>query len=207
MNYIMREEIEVLEMHKSLIEAQKMLYNDELRLYNDVLQEDKSNEEFLGYAECLEGLVDRRMGMLANLRDKLASYKYHLKEHELCEKKLFRASEKFVQAEQPPNNEEFLAQFEFQLPSARLFQHNNFVNPTANFNSQPSTQPQQYTGNYCQSGPYHLGGYQPQLLTQPSQKSPVSPYISDFSGNQSYFDRLGIQPPASQLYQNKSDCY
>ena len=53
----MREEIEVLELHKSLIEAQKMLYNDELRLYNDVLQEDKSNEEFLGYAECLEGLV------------------------------------------------------------------------------------------------------------------------------------------------------
>ena len=53
----MREEIEVLELHKSLIEAQKMLYNDELKNYNDVVQEDTSNEEFQRYAECLEGLV------------------------------------------------------------------------------------------------------------------------------------------------------
>jgi len=40
-------------------------------------------------------------------------------------------------------------------------------------------------------------------MTQPGQKSPVSPYISDFSGNHSLFDRLG----SGQLYQNKSDCY
>lgn len=210
----MREEIEVLELHKSLIEAQKMLYNDELRLYNDVLQEDKSNEEFLGYAECLEGLVEKRMSMLAHLKDKLASYKYHLKEHEICEKKLFRASEKFVQTEQPQSNEEFLAQFEFQMPSARLFQHNpsinNFVNPS-NFNSQNPSHQHQYAANFTQphqAVPFQLGSYQPQLMTQPGQKSPVSPYISDFSNNHSLFDRLGIQPPGSnQLYQNKSDCY
>jgi hypothetical protein len=166
--------------------------------------------------------------MLFNLKNKLSSYKYHLKEHELCEKKLFKASEKFVQheseSEQPIQlSEDFSVQYESHLPSARLFQNNvpppsvnNYVNNLSNFNSQPGNPshivPQAAVGYSQQhSNPFYLpNGYQHQLHTQPIQKGQASPYISDFSTNHStLFDRLGLAVGSntSQLFHNKSDCY
>ena len=81
---IMREELEISELHKKLLISEERMLKDSLNLYNEVQRESKNNEEMMEYTERLNKHITERVRCFNGLKARIEMYQYHLKEHETC---------------------------------------------------------------------------------------------------------------------------
>lgn len=98
-NLMVREEHEVAEHHKGELQFENDNFNESLKLYNQIAQHSMSPEELLGYSGSLENIIDRKIALLFGLKNKLSSFKYHVKEQQDCLGKLQQVSDQFSREE------------------------------------------------------------------------------------------------------------
>jgi hypothetical protein len=81
---IMREELEIQEIHKRMLIKEEKMLKDSLSLYNEAQKESKNNEEMMDYTERLARHISERMKCFGELKNRIEVYQYHLREHENC---------------------------------------------------------------------------------------------------------------------------
>lgn len=90
---IMKEEIEIGELHKGLLRKEEGSFGESWDLYQEAQRETKNNQEMFEYTTRLNQHFSQRMRAFRQISRKIEQYQYHLKQHEMCEKKLIEASE------------------------------------------------------------------------------------------------------------------
>jgi hypothetical protein len=81
---IMKEELEVTELHKALLLQEERQHQQLVTLYQETQLDNKNNQEMHDYADRLAAHLSHRLTLCSELKAKAQAYQQHLREHELC---------------------------------------------------------------------------------------------------------------------------
>ena len=88
---VMREEVEMSDLHKQLLLKEESHHREMVGLYNEAQTDQKNNQEMHEYAGRLQKFLDSRIAALSQLRSRAAQYQNHITQHEYCEGRLMEA--------------------------------------------------------------------------------------------------------------------